>query len=84
MNHFSDFKVSPLEETVTLDNGEIKATFNAQSGFLKTITPKGKAATDINLQFVSYGARGHRSREFLENLNIRDELCYSHIRTAFV
>lgn len=61
--------MSKLTESIILDNDLISVKFDERSGLLKSVRPSGKTETEINLHFIHYGARGHRTCEF-SNLRI--------------
>ncbi|KJH43057.1 glycosyl hydrolase family 38 protein [Dictyocaulus viviparus] len=55
------FKFAPIvNNTFTLSNSLLTATFDARSGFIKSVTPVGHKQIDINLKYVHYGVRGHK------------------------
>lgn len=54
------FEFRAIAGDIKLGNDFVEAVFDESTGFLKTITPNGHSAVDVNLHFIHYGARKHK------------------------
>ncbi|KAI6243510.1 Alpha-mannosidase [Aphelenchoides fujianensis] len=56
---FPNAELLKPHDVVTLANSLVTATFDSQSGYLTSIEYDGKFKSELQMEFVHYGARGH-------------------------
>ncbi|KAI6218579.1 Glycoside hydrolase and Glycosyl hydrolases 38 domain containing protein [Aphelenchoides besseyi] len=61
---FVDAKTIPTDDQFQLSNDHLTANFDSKSGYLQSIDYKGQTKTDIQMEFIRYGARSHNSERF--------------------
>ncbi|KAI6186000.1 Glycoside hydrolase and Glycosyl hydrolases 38 domain containing protein [Aphelenchoides besseyi] len=61
---FEEAKRIPTDDQFQLFNDYLTANFDSKSGYLQSIDYKGQTKTDIQMEFIRYGARSHNPERF--------------------